>query len=291
ALLADLPAPWFVWLHYTDPHAPYEPPDSTPLRPWELTPSAPMSVAERAAPGFQRTNPWFVEAFRRFPDTATVAGRYVGEVQAMDAALGALRDGLTAAGHRDDTVWIVTADHGENMGEHNLFFHHGGLYAASVHVPLLVAIPGAAPRALPASVSSVDIAPTVLELAGVPPWPGMRGHSLVAYGRGAAAAPASYAFSEHMLGQLASVRGPEGTLIVHRRRSRQFPSYPMTPGTEELFGADDLREARPLPARGAAVTRLRQALAAFLAAPTPDWQARPAPPSNHESLRSLGYTE
>jgi arylsulfatase A-like enzyme len=145
---------------------------------------------------------------------------------------------------------------------------------------------------LSAPVSSVDIAPTVLDLAGLAPWAGVRGHSLVAYGQGAAAAPpAAYAFSEHMLGQLASVRGPEGTLIVHRRRSRQFPSYPINPGTEELFAAEDLREAHPLPARGPTAERLRRALDAFLAEPAPTWQARPAPPNNQETLRSLGYIE
>ena len=75
-----------------------------------------------------------------------MTARYLGEVENVDRALAALWAGLAAGGAR--TVWAVTADHGENLGEHNLFFHHGGLYRSTVHVPLLLHGVGEVPGVL-----------------------------------------------------------------------------------------------------------------------------------------------
>lgn len=286
-VIDTLPEPWFVWLHYTDPHAPYDPPKDIHVAAEDLPfAQSPIAAAERAAPGFQKQNPWFKKAFRAYPNTRAVAARYLGEVENVDRALSALRDGLQARGAAGHTVWSVTADHGENLGEHALYFHHGGLYRSTVHVPLVLHVPNTAPRVLPGLVQSIDIAPTLLQLAGVDPWEPMRGHSLVPYARGEGPAD-TYAFSEHMLGQMAAVRSAEGTLIVHRRRSRQFPSYPIVPGTQEFFAASDLHEEHPRRAPKA----LRQALQAYLQAPTAAYAPRAAPPSNREALRALGYIE
>lgn len=287
ALIDTLPQPWFVWLHYTDPHAPYDPPTDIAVTPDVLPFTAtPIRRAERAAPGFQRQNPWFKKAFRTYADTRAVAARYLGEVENVDRALSALHQGLTDRGLGAHTIWSVTADHGENLGEHDLYFHHGGLYRSTVHVPLLIHIPAEAPRILPGLVQSIDVAPTLLDLARVPLWEPMRGHSLASYARGAGA-PDAYAFSEHMLGQMAAVRGPEGTLIMHRRRSRQFPTYPIVPGTQEFFAANDVLEEHPTEAPATLVA----ALQAFLKAPTAAYKPRAAPPSNREALRALGYIE
>ena len=114
----------------------------------------------------------------------------------------------------------------------------------------------------------------------------MRGRSLVPYARSDGPAD-PYAFSEHMLGQMAAVRGPEGTLIMHRRRSAQFPSYPIVPGMREFFAADDLTESHPATAPADSVA----ALQAYLKSPAVASKPRAAPLSNREALRALGYIE
>lgn len=81
---------------------------------------------------------------------------------------------------REDTLVILTADHGEIMDEHDGFFDHHGLYEGNVHVPLILYWPGTLPagRRVPGLVQNLDIAPTLLDLAGVPDRDAMEGLSL-----------------------------------------------------------------------------------------------------------------
>jgi len=127
--LADAAEPWALWVHYYDPHFPYEPP------------------AGLAGPGPR--------------------GAYDGEVAAVDRALGRLLD---AAERRGPLLTVFTADHGESLGEHGEGTHGFFVYDATVLVPLVVRLPGrVAPGESPAPARLVDVAPTVLELLGLPP--------------------------------------------------------------------------------------------------------------------------
>jgi choline-sulfatase len=74
---------------------------------------------------------------------------------------------------------ILTGDHGEAFGEHGMFFHGREIWDEIMHVPLIFAVPGAPPRRITRRVSHVDIAPTLLDLAGLPEDAGARGQSLV----------------------------------------------------------------------------------------------------------------
>ncbi len=281
---------FFLWLHYTDPHAPYDPPASHPPRPPPTATRTPMAVAAKAAPGFQRNNPWFKQVFATVPHVELLVERYVAEVEAADAGLGLLLDGLRARGRSARTAIIVTADHGENLGEHQLYFNHGGLHRETLHVPLIVALPGATPLRLGQLVSSVDIAPTVLELLGRPRWEPMRGESLVPLARdGAAGRPVVY--SEHMLAQAVAARSERGALIVERKTTRQFPTYPFSAGRQRVFDLSrDPRELTPLPVEQDPGPTLEAALRDYLAAGL-RLAARPAIDQDRESLRALGYVE
>jgi arylsulfatase A-like enzyme len=89
---------------------------------------------------------------------------YRAEVTAVDRAVGLFLDGIDA----DDAVVVVTSDHGESMGEHNLQFKHGPqVFPSDVHVPLAVRAPGVAPAVTDAMVRTIDIAGTVLDRLGV----------------------------------------------------------------------------------------------------------------------------
>jgi hypothetical protein len=116
------------------------------------------------------------EDYRRF-----LIDRYDGEVAYVDAAIGHLVDGFRRIRAGRPLAIIVTGDHGEEFKEHGSIGHGRQMYEEVLHVPLILAPPapaGAAVRVgLP--VSSLDIAPTLLELAGVSAPPGMQGHSLL----------------------------------------------------------------------------------------------------------------
>jgi arylsulfatase A-like enzyme len=86
----------------------------------------------------------------------------------VDWAIGRVVDGLRDRGLLDDTILIVTADHGENFGEHGTYLTHTQLYEQSLHVPMVIRYPKTLPpRRIEALVSEVDVFPTVLELAGI----------------------------------------------------------------------------------------------------------------------------
>lgn len=279
---------FFLWIHYGDVHAPYDPPADIALR--ELGAATPIQQAVRVAPGFQKNNPWFQSAFKRMRTVEDFVARYVAEVEAVDRGFGALLDGLGARGVLDRTAFVITSDHGENLGEHGMYFHHGGLYRETVHVPLILAGPGVAKGRDGRMVEHVDIAPTILDLVGAARWEPMRGRSILAQRRGEILAR-EVAISEHMHGQLVSVRSAQGALIVHRKASKQFPSYVFTPGRRELYDyAADPRELTPLAVDSPIAEELDAALRGYLDAGL-SMQPRPARDQDRESLQALGYID
>ncbi len=112
-------------------------------------------------------------------------GRYRNALHEGDAALGTLMQGLQQRGLAERTVWIVFGDHGEAFGQHEGNYGHTfNLYEENVRVPLLVAAPerGSAQHRSHRVVSLVDIAPTVLDLAGLPVPPIYQGQSMLGPG-------------------------------------------------------------------------------------------------------------
>lgn len=145
--------PFFLWVHYFDPHSPYIPP-------------APFDSLCRGRP-------------------------YDGEIAYMDSQLGRLLAGLRQAGQYERTMVVVAGDHGEALGEHGEPTHGIFLYNSTVRVPLIVKFPdgGHAGGRVTANVSLVDIFPTVLECAGLEIPEGIQGRSLLRLLPGAQAVP------------------------------------------------------------------------------------------------------
>ena len=113
------------------------------------------------------------------PDWTQVRALYDGEVTHVDACIGALADGLRAAGVLDQTAIIITSDHGEGMGERaGAAGHAYSLHRELVDVPLIIA-GGVGIARVTAPASNADIAPTVLALLGQPADPRMQGRSLI----------------------------------------------------------------------------------------------------------------
>ena len=173
---AHADAPFFVLLHTYDVHTPYE---DTPLpyRDAFTTVAYDGDLLSLDLDKIQRkqlartVTP--LEA-RYFSDL------YDGGILHADALLGAFLDDLARAGILDRLLFVVTADHGEEFMEHGVMLHWK-LYRTVTHVPLLMRFPGARAGAMRISdiVQSIDIAPTMLDAAGVRGQSGMEGRSLL----------------------------------------------------------------------------------------------------------------
>jgi arylsulfatase A-like enzyme len=107
--------------------------------------------------------------------------RYLNAVRAADEKIAWLIDQLNRRGLGDSTVVAVTADHGEAFGQHNQRTHSFGVYEQTVHVPLVLLYPGLAeaPKRSSTMGQHIDIAPTLLDLVGVPPPKDWQGRSLL----------------------------------------------------------------------------------------------------------------
>ncbi len=141
-LEADDPRPFFAWVHFFDPHDPYEPPN------------------------------FYTEG---------LASMYDGELAFVDAQLARLMTVIEARGELSELVVVLTSDHGESLGEHGEATHGVFLYDATMRVPLIVRAPGRveAGAVLPGPVGLVDLAPTLLELIGLAAVPGHEGRSFL----------------------------------------------------------------------------------------------------------------
>jgi arylsulfatase A-like enzyme len=180
-------------------------------------------------------------------------GRYDGFLARIDRAIGSLLDGLEQRGVLDNTIVVITSDHGELFGEHGLSGHGNGLHMPALWVPLIVVHP----RTIPAGVrvrnpvGVQDLAATLVELAGVSSTTTVAGTSLAAFVRPGGAMPARAVFSEverykNVDSPGPAARGPMRSLI-----DSTWHYILHSDGTEELFAwRIDPGELDNLAARG-----------------------------------------
>jgi len=132
---ADDDGPWFLWLHYFDPHVSYRRHEGISFR------------------------------FGKTP-----IDRYDGEIAFTDGHIGRVLDRLAALGLADDTIVGFLSDHGEEFEEHGRKGHGKSLHEEVLRVPFALRVPGSPPRRVETTVHLVDLSPTLLELAGEA-WP------------------------------------------------------------------------------------------------------------------------
>lgn len=292
-------APFFVFLHMWDVHYDYVPPPE---------------YVERFDPGYTgdvdarrfETN----ERLRRDMDPRDlrhVIALYDGEIRFTDDHLARLVARLRALGVLDDTIVVVTSDHGEEFFEHGYKGHAKSLYDEVLHVPLVVRYPRrvAAGRRVAEQVRLMDVAPTILDLAAVTAPAGFgtqglapehRAADLAPYIGGGAAQqpfPVLPAFSSNLWlsGKQHAVRTADAKLI------RYEPPLPNRPATEVFALASDPAEQKNLFGTGTA--------GPFLATLDPllvGWRAdagrqtklalaRKPTAQSEERLRALGYVQ
>lgn len=238
--------PWFLWVHYYDPHAPYEPPG---------------------------------DLARRYRDAP-----YDGEIAFVDQHLGRLLHAIDAKNESAGTVVLVTADHGESLGEHGEGTHGIFVYDATLRVPWVMTGPRIpAGRVSPTVARSIDVLPTLADYAGLPRRRDVDGRSLrpAADGQAMSDAPS---YAESLYSELELGWAP---LYAWRTANFKFIKAPRP----ELYDLDQDRsetknQAQEERARAADMARTLDD--ALLHAAPPAGTAA-VDPEAAERLRALGY--
>ncbi len=241
--------PFFLWVHYFDPHQPLAPP-----RPY---------------------------------DQLYGNDLYLGEIAYADEALGTLFAALRRDGVWDRTVVVFTADHGEGRGEHHELTHSYLLYDSTLHVPLIIRAPGeGGARRVASPVRHVDILPTVLELLGRAAPADIDGVSLVPHLQGEPVRRSPPHYAETLSPRLAHGWGELRAIIdgdwkyIHGPRPELFD---LAADPREVTDRSDAEPARAASLRDTLTSVLATIAAAAPQAPqAPDVETR-------RRLEALGY--
>ena len=282
--------PFFLYVHTIDPHVPYRPPNRFSAMygagdyRGPIQPGRTAQILEDIKVGRMRASP---------ADRTFLEALYDGEISYHDVHFRAILDGLESRGLTEDTMVIVTSDHGEEFWDHGSVGHGHSVYEELLHVPLFVRLPGEAPRRIETPVGLVDVMPTILEALGLAGPEEMSGRS---------ALPA-------LRGEPGDV--PEGTVSGFMENWRTFTmgrwKLIQRPGNrsavydlrEDPSETNDVADARPLTLRW-----LRAEMGLALARSQPETRTgsggrrpRHAPesttidPETEAQLRALGYLQ
>ena len=180
--LRSLGTPFLLWVHYMDPHVPYSPPAQLEAR---------HLAAQERQPGAAITLPVVHDGRGGIPkfladgdprSTGFYLAQYAAEVEYVDSEIGRLLGTLAELGGDSDTIVVFAADHGESLGEDDLWFTHGHyLSDVLIRVPLVIRVPGRAPARREDIASLLDVVPTLLGQMGLPA-EGLAGRDLLANG-------------------------------------------------------------------------------------------------------------
>ncbi len=162
-------APFFLWVHYFDPHGLYQPPPDV---------AAEFYQGDRESGDRPKIAEHEFFSRKKFPrrlikwlgdtrDPDYPRAMYAAEIHTVDRQLGRLLAGLEQAGLAQDTVVVVVADHGESLGEHGIYYGHDGIYEQQLKIPLIIHVPGLAATRSDALVTTLDLAPSIGELTGI----------------------------------------------------------------------------------------------------------------------------
>jgi arylsulfatase A-like enzyme len=296
--------PFFIWLYYWDPHAPYEPPQRyRDMFQQARTDVDTGSPDEGQLPAVQGSNLLLLSQLNQGKVKLTgmqqkeLVMLYDAEIAFVDAGIGEVVRILRDLGLWDDTLVILSADHGEAFGEHGMYYHSHTLYDEEVRVPCIIKPPH--PRregmTIPGPVRNLDIFPTVLDYCGIPLPSDIQGQSLRPFLAGEQK-PRLFTCLETHSAQLKS------HLMAYRTDGHKL-IYNLSTGETELYdlAADPGERDDLLPgaAPGSETARLESELKQELlltlgAGDISDLEVQDIPemdPQTRDQLKALGYIE
>lgn len=216
--LAKEDAPFFLFLRHMDPHSPYLPPAPFDQMFYSKDPCDPSVNTMKPVLEFKP----FAEYFKSWmpqgiTDAEYVIAQYDGAIAYMDACIQRILTRIDELGLSENTLVIINSDHGETLMDHECYFDHHGLYDCTLHVPLIMRLPGVLPEGvrIPGYNLHQDLVPTILELAGIDTGRQFDGQSLLPLIRGER--PANYSgfyITEATWMRKHGWRTPEWKLIV-----------------------------------------------------------------------------
>jgi len=285
------PGPFFSWVHWFDAHAPYIPPRSHygiffPQNGATLSPKRLVLPKE-------------LEHYRRwtdpFKDLRMPLAQYDASITYLDSVLGDLLKDLERRDMLEQTIIAVTADHGECLGERDVYFAHVGLHDVVTHVPLILYAPGRlrAGQRRSAMAMTVDILPTLFALLELAPPAGAQGRNLLP-ALGAEPGADEAVFAEHSRDAQLMVRTSRFKYIRSTADLAYTSRFSFRKGDDELYDLKtDPAEVRNLAKKEPGLLdEMRARLAAWEAANrsgTAHGHTLQADDEVAEKLRSLGY--
>jgi arylsulfatase A-like enzyme len=291
--------PFFLHLHLMETHTPYKPHQAA-LR---------ARFAGRDQPDLEAVNHYAV-ASQMAPIgdelLEDMIGIYEAEVMSVDDDLRSLFEQLDRRGVLDQTLVMITADHGEEFLDHGFMGHSKTLYNEVIRVPLIIALPGQRTRIdVHAPVSLVDLAPTLLDLQDEPVPSTFEGRSLrplmrvgpwYAGGLGSLWPRGSRSGDRPAISELITDRKRDPSLMSLHSQAVATEKEKLIiriDGTRKKFDLDsDPAEQQPALAARPTETPLEEALAAFnlrVAAGVSSRESRPLDAGTREQMRALGY--
>ncbi|MCP5113683.1 MAG: sulfatase, partial [bacterium] len=169
-------APFFLFLNFMDAHAPYIPPPPFDA----LFPGRDLSMTKPRYDSLMKENDAGLRTMSE-AERSHYVSQYDGGIAYLDSHFERLIETLKARGLYDDTMIILTSDHGEGFGEHYVVQHGRSPYQTEIHVPLVIKYPGQETgRDVDTLTSHVDLLPTILDVIGAEAPAGLQGMSLLA---------------------------------------------------------------------------------------------------------------
>lgn len=288
-------SPRFLYLHLMDPHDPYTPPPDLGRE---------IYADYKGRLVFERGTLYRILRGEIAVDEADLAharALYDAEVAGMDREIARLVERLKPGLDEGRTVLVFTADHGEEFMEHGSLGHEHTLYQELINVPLIVVGRGRLPEGevVSAPVRLMDVVPTILDLAGLPADPALKGRSLVALASGNVSGAATgdpIVFSdEDYLGYRTTSHRMRAARLGDSKVILYSPNvFGIGPWRREAFdlAADPGERQSRLPVPGGVSETLEAALRDRIAKETAGRSsARPLDPETEQKLRALGYVQ
>jgi arylsulfatase A-like enzyme len=214
--LDSVQEPFFLMCHYWDVHPPYIPPEEHEAM---FNHEDGDHLSKYFGPDAKGplSAEYQMYARKEHETMGDAKEAYDGTVRWVDQQIGRLIDYLERNELMEDTMIVLTADHGHNFGEHGIFSDNSGLYDTSIHVPLVVHHPENPAERVNGIVQHIDIVPTVLDYAGLEIPDDLRGNVLPAVHE--------FAFAETIEQTMAMIRTEDWKLIQTRKREQLESEY------------------------------------------------------------------